>query len=33
MADVGVKDLKGEKDVGVATDSRECAPAVSNGVG
>jgi len=33
MADVGVKDLKGEKDVGVATDRRECAPAVSNGVG
>ena len=33
MADVGVKDLKGEKDIGVATDSRECAPADSTGVG
>ena len=33
MADVGVKDRKGEKSVGVATDSRECAPAVSTGVG
>jgi len=32
MADVGVI-LKGEKDVGVATDSRECAPADSTGVG
>ena len=33
MADVGVKDLKGEKGVGVATDNRECAPADSTGVG
>ena len=34
MADVGIKDLKGEKDcVGVAADSRECAPADSTGVG
>ena len=32
MADVGVI-LKGEKDIGVATDSREWAPADSNGVG